>query len=387
MDALLNPYRPGAGTFPPALLGRDELINRFGVEMRRALDRRPGKSLIALGLRGVGKTVLLNRFTQIAEQEGYSVGFIEAPESGDLRVLLARRLRRILAALERRGPSESVRRALRVLKTFSLQLPDGTRVSVDVDALAGHADSGDLGEDLTDLLVAAGEAAADQGSGVLLAIDEIQYLTTQELAGLISAIHRTTQLDLPVVLVGAGLPQLPKLTGEAKSYAERLFEFPTVGPLEPDDAAAAITIPADAHDVTYSPTAVDLIVTNSNGYPYFLQEWGHHVWNTADVSPIDADTVVLASDAVIDHLDRNFFLVRFDRLTPKEKNYLRAMAELGGGPHRSGDIAHQLGVRVEQVGPRRNALIKKGMIYSPAHGATAFTVPLFDDFLRRSLPD
>lgn len=387
MDALLNPYRPGAGTFPPALLGRDDLINRFGIEMRRALDRRPGKSLIALGLRGVGKTVLLNRFTQIAEQEGYSVGFIEAPESGDLRVLLARRLRRILAALERQGPSQAVLRALRVLKTFSLQLPDGSRVSVDVDALAGHADSGDLGEDLTDMLVAAGEAAVEQGGGVLLAIDEIQYLSTKELAGLISAIHRTTQLDLPVVLVGAGLPQLPKLAGEAKSYAERLFEFPTVGPLEPDDAAAAITIPADAHDVEYLPEAVNLIVANSNGYPYFLQEWGHHVWNAADSSPIDADTVGSATDAVIDHLDRNFFLVRFDRLTPKEKSYLRAMAHLGPGPHRSGDIAGQLGVRVEQVAPRRNALIKKGMIYSPAHGATAFTVPLFDDFLRRSLPD
>jgi len=383
MDELTNPYRPGAGTQPPALLGRDELIDHFGVTVRRAIDRRPGKSLMPIGLRGVGKTVLLNRFAEIASQEGLAVGFIEAPESGDFRSLLVNRLRKILLTYDAGKPTAKVLRALRVLKTFSMQTPDGSRFSIDVDALAGQADSGDLVDDVADVLVAVGEAAADRHSGVLLAVDELQYLAGLELAALITAIHRTTQQDLPVVLVGAGLPQLPGIAGDAKSYAERLFEFPVIGSLKHDDARAAIQVPADAQGVTVSDDALDAIVNRAHGYPYFLQEWGYHVWNAADVSTIDFDVVERATPRVINHLDHNFFLVRFDRLTPAEKTYLHAMARLGPGPHRSGDIAAELGVRVESVGPRRSALIAKGMIYSPAHGDTAFTVPLFDEFLNR----
>lgn len=387
MDELRNPYRPGAGTRPPALVGRDELLSDFRVTVGRALSGRPGKSVMPIGLRGVGKTVLLNRFAEIADDAGFAVGFIESPESGDFRVLLVNRLRKILLGLDGTRRTKRVLRALRVLKTFALQLPGGPTLSFDVEALAGSADSGVLAEDLTDLLVAAGEAAQGHGTGILLAIDELQYLTEEELAALITAIHRTTQLDLPVVLVGAGLPQLPGLVGEAKSYAERLFEFPRIGSLDHDDARAAIVRPAADLGVQFTEAAVEVIIERSHGYPYFLQEWGSQAWNAAAASPIERGIVDAVTPRVTKHLDDNFFLVRFDRLTPAEKKYLGAMAELGPGPHRSGDVASQLGVRVESVAPRRSGLIRSGMLYSPAHGDTAFTVPRFDEFLRRAVPN
>lgn len=383
MDELANPYRPGAGTQPPALLGRDALIDRFGVTIGRAAQGRPGKSLMPIGLRGVGKTVLLNRFTEIAALEGFKVGFVETPDSGDFRRLLALKLRAILLDLDRGPVSRAARRALRALKSFTYQLPDGSSISLDVEALVGTADSGDLATDVTDLLVATGEAAKSRSTGVLLAIDEVQYLSAHELGALITAIHRTSQLNLPVVLVGAGLPQLPGLAGDAKSYAERLFEFPEVGSLGPDDARAAIAVPAEQEGVGFTPEALTRIVELSQGYPYFLQEWAYHVWNHAEVSPITREDVDAVEPVVVEHLDKNFFLVRFDRLTPKEREYLHAMAELGPGPQRSGDIAAKLGVKVETVAPRRSGLIVKGMIYSPAHGDTAFTVPLFGEFLQR----
>lgn len=388
MDEFENPYRPGAGTPPPALTGRDALIEAFAVTVRRAAGGKPTKSLMPIGLRGVGKTVLLNRFSEIAKQEGLQVAFIEAPETGDFRTLLAARLRKVILQLDStpKKAGKAALRALRVLKTFSLQLPDGSSVSLDVDPLAGEADSGLLSEDLSDLLVALGEAAVDQDRGVLLALDEVQYLTGEELGGLITAIHRTTQLNLPVVLVGAGLPQLPGLAGDAKSYAERLFNFPEIGSLSHADATAALVVPAQEAGADIDDDAIDLLIQEARGYPYFLQEWGYHVWNLSPGSTIRGDDVRAARPSVIDQLDRNFFLVRFDRLTPKEKVYLRAMAELGPGPHRSGDIAAALDVKVESIAPRRSGLITKGMIYSPAHGDTAFTVPLFDEYLRRAMP-
>ncbi len=386
MDEYQNPYRPGAGTTPPALIGRDELIRQFGLALRRAKTGRPGKSVMAVGLRGVGKTVLLNRFSENAEHEGFTVAFIEATDSGDFATLLAVRLRKILLELDRRGVSRNVVRALRVLKSFTLNLPDGSSIQLDPEPLLGEADSGRLGEDLTDLLVALGEAARDREHGVLIAVDEVQYLSAEELSAAIVAIHRTTQLNLPLVLVGAGLPQLPGLAGEARSYSERLFEFPEIGSLNDADARAALDIPARNAGVAFSDEALTEIVKASHGYPYFLQEWGYHVWNHALASPVPVDDVRAVQPFVLAALDRDFFRVRLDRLTPKEREYLRAMADLGPGPHRSGDIAAQLGVRVESVGPRRSALIRKGMIYSPAHGDTAFTVPLFDEFLRRVMP-
>ncbi len=338
-----------------------------------------------IGLRGVGKTVLINRFAEIAHDEGFQVAFVEAPETGDFRALLAIRLRKILLTLEQGPAKRAAVSALRALKSFALQLPDGSSIRLDVDPSVGSADSGNLAEDLTDLLVVTGEAAREQQAAFLLAIDEVQYLSETELGALITAIHRTTQLELPVMLVGAGLPQLPGLAGDAKSYAERLFDFPMIGSLDPEEARSAIAIPVEELEVEINSDALDLIVERSEGYPYFLQEWGYHVWNYSVGSPITSDDVQSVTPAVKDELDKNFFLVRFDRLTPKEKDYLYSMAQLGPGPHRSGDIAAKLGVRVESVAPRRSGLIGKGMIYSPAHGDTAFTVPLFDDFLLRAM--
>lgn len=385
MDAFDNPFRPGAGTPPPALVGRDELIEKYDVALRRALTERPGKSLMPIGLRGVGKTVLLNRFQEIARDQGLRIAFIEASESGDFKRLLVTRLRSVLLELDQGAVSRAVKRALGILKSFTYTLPDGTSVSLDVDAVAGSADSGVLSEDMSDLLTALGEAAQDRGSGVLIAIDEVQYLDAAELAAVISAIYRTVQLSLPVVLVGAGLPQLPGLAGTAKSYAERLFDFPRIDSLEADDARTVLSQPAAEQGVTFTDEALDELVNITHGYPYFLQEWGYHVWNTAPRSPITLEDVRLAVPDVQHQLDNNFFLVRMDRLTPAEKQYLQAMAELGPGPHRSGDIAAKLGVKVESVAPRRSVLIQKGMVYSPAHGDTAFTVPLFDEFLRHTL--
>lgn len=387
MDRGINPYRPGAGNQPPALIGRDALIDGFGVAIRRTMAHQPGKSVIPIGLRGVGKTVLLNRFTQIAADAGMQTDFIEAPETGHFPTLLATHLRRLLLDMTRSGVKDAARRALRVLKAFTLQLPDGSTIKLDVDALTGHGDSGVLQDDVTDLMVAVGEAALEYDTGLCVAIDEVQYLAREELGALIAAIHRTTQLDLPVMLVGAGLPQLPGLAGEAKSYAERLFDFPEIGSLDALEAADALAIPAKEAGVAYEKDALDRIVAEADGYPYFLQEWGYHVWETAEHDPIDLDDVARAHGRVVDQLDQNFFQVRFGRLTPKEKEYLRAMAALGPGPHRSGDIASALGVKVESVAPRRSQLISKGMVYSPAHGDTAFTVPLFDKFLKRVMPD
>lgn len=385
MDRLLNPYRPGAGTQPPALIGRDAIITDFGVVLGRAAAGMPGKSVVALGLRGVGKTVLLNRFSEIATQQGFKVGFVEAPETGNFRTLLAIRLRQILLDLDRAGPvSATVTAALAVLKSFVLTLPDGTSLQLADQAFVGKGDSGVLSEDLTDVLVTTGEAARDRGTGILIAVDELQYLTDEEFAGLIVAIHRTTQLNLPVVLAGAGLPQVPRLAGDAKSYAERLFDFARVDELAFDEAAQALTVPAVAAGVDITTEAVSAMVSASRGYPYFVQEWGSAAWNSAPGSPIGGDDVSAARTAVRQALDDNFFRVRLDRLTPKEREYLYAMAQLGSGPHRSGDIAHQLGVNVESVAPRRSTLIRKGMVYSPAHGDTAFTVPLFDEFMLRT---
>ncbi len=384
MDAVQNPFSPGAGTSPPAFLGREELLESYRVALQRTILGRPGKSIMPIGLRGVGKTVLLNRFDQMAHDEGLVSAFIEAPESGDFEHLLAARLRSILLGLDAGTVSGAVKRALGTLKSFAYALPDGSSISLNVDAIAGRADSGVLADDVTDLLVATGEAVRERGRGLLLAVDEVQYLDSEELGALITAVHRTVQLSLPIILVGAGLPQLPGLAGNAKSYAERLFDFPEIGSLGDDDAAAVLAVPARELGVEFSRDALARLLEFTHGYPYFLQEWGYHVWNAAPSTPIGLDDVTLAARDVQQRLDENFFRVRMDRLTPLERRYLLAMAELGPGPHRSGDIAAKLGVKVESVAPRRSTLIKKGMVYSPAHGDTAFTVPMFDDFLRRS---
>jgi hypothetical protein len=386
MDRYQNPFSPGAGTQPPAFIGRDALIEDYEIALRRTIDGRPGKSIMPIGLRGVGKTVLLNRFHTMAQERQLAGALIEASDSGDFKHLLAARLRSILLELDQGSVSAKVKRALGVLKAFTYTLPDGSSISLNVDAVLGSADSGMLDEDLTALLVAVGEATQDRSRGLLLAIDEVQYLGADELGALISAIHRTVQLNLPVILVGAGLPQLPGLAGNAKSYAERLFDFPEIGSLETPDAKAALEVPVRAQNVQFDGPALDALLSYARGYPYFLQEWGYHVWNAAPRSPITIDDVARSAPKVQEQLDKNFFRVRMDRLTPAEKEYLVAMADLGAGPHRSGDIAGALGVKVASVAPRRSGLIKKGMLYSPAYGDTAFTVPMFDEFLRRARP-
>jgi AAA ATPase domain len=386
VDEFDNPFSPGAGLPPPAFVGRDSLLSGYRISLRRTKSGRPGKSIMPIGLRGVGKTVLLNRFHEMAQEYEFAAAFIEAPETGDFKSILAARLRTILLGLDKGPVSRAVKQALGILKSFAYTLPDGSSISLNVDAVEGSADSGVLADDITDLLIAVGQAAEDRKRGLLLAIDEVQYLTSDELAALISAIHRTGQLGLPVILVGAGLPQLPGLAGNAKSYAERLFDFPEIGSLDDTDARAVLAVPAAAQQVAFDADALDALLEFTMGYPYFLQEWGYHVWNAAPQSPITLDDVRLAAPDVQRQLDENFFRVRMDRLTPGEKAYLAAMADLGAGPHRSGDIASKLGVKVESVAPRRSGLIKKGMLYSPAHGDTAFTVPMFDDFLRRSRP-
>ena len=269
-------------------------------------------------------------------------------------------------------------------KAFKMKYSD-VEFSVDMASEAGVADSGDLEGDLADLLMAVGEAAKEADTAVVLFIDELQYIPEEQLAALISALHRTSQSQLPVTLVAAGLPQLVGQTGRAKSYAERLFEFIRVDKLDPPAAKDALCKPAEREGVSFTPKAVSEILTQTQGYPYFLQEWGKHVWDIAETSPIDETVSKAATESALSELDQSFFRVRLDRLTPMEKQYLRAMAELGPGPHRSGDIADKLQKAVSAVAPVRNKLISKGMIYSPSHGDTAFTVPLFDGYMRRTM--
>ena len=347
--------------------------------------------MMVVGLRGVGKTVLLNRIQQIAEADGYLTEMLEAPEHKSLAALLAPALRSLILKLERgEHINHLARRAFRVLRSFASVVKvkySDVEVSLDGETEAGVADSGDLEADLADLLVSVGEAAQARGAAVALIIDELQYLDEIELSALIIGIHRVAQKQLPIVLIGAGLPQLVGLSGRSKSYSERLFDFPTAGALSPPEGRQALQGPAEQEGASFSADAILEILRLTEGYPYFLQEWGYQAWNAApEGHPIDLAAVEVATPIALERLDRSFFRVRFDRLTPAEKRYLRAMAELGAGPHRSGDIAAMLNVKVSSTGPTRAKLIAKGMIYSPAHGDTAFTVPLFDQFMRRIMP-
>jgi hypothetical protein len=391
MDPIRNPFVPGAGASPSELFGRESMLHQARIAFERIKAGRPAKSFIAVGLRGVGKTVLLNHIRDLAVEAGYRTATIEAHEGKPLAALLVPQFRRLLLDLDRLGAlSTQVKRSLRVLRSFmsgiKVKLYDA-ELSLDIQGEAGTADSGDLEADLPELFAAVGEAAKARGLAVALMIDEIQYLGARDMGALIMAMHRMQQDRLPVTMVAAGLPQVVGLSGQAKSYAERLFDFPRVDPLSPEDAARALVEPAAAEDAAFTPAAIAEIVRITQGYPYFLQEWGYHAWNIAQQSPITQDDVAVASAQAVEQLDRGFFRVRFDRLTPRERDYVRAMASLGGGPQRSGDVAECLGVRVQSLGPLRSSLIAKGMIYSPAHGDAAFTVPMFEAFLYRTMPD
>ena len=390
VDPIKNPYAPGAGTPPPELAGRDELRETVRIALERVRAGRPTKSILMVGLRGVGKTVLLDRLRQDAETSGIQTLGVESPENRSLPGMLAPQLRQALLRLSRNERAKGfAQRALRGLAGFAKALKvkyQDIEVGFDFEPEAGLADNGDLEHDLQALLEVTGEAAKQARTALAMFVDELQYVEEEQLAALITALHRIAQRNLPVVLVGAGLPQLPGKMGRAKSYAERRFDFPQIGPLPGEAARLAISKPAADQGVALASDALDQIVQETQGYPYFLQEWGKHAWDAAEASPITLRDVERATTAAVAALDESFFRVRFDRLTPVEKKYLRAMAELGPGPHRSGDIAEQLGRSVTALGPTRSQLIVKGMIWSPSHGDTAFTVPLFDQFMRRIMP-
>jgi hypothetical protein len=390
MDPVRNPFSPGAGSPPPELAGREPILEQARILLGRVQLGRPEKSLLLTGLRGVGKTVLLNEIRRMAQEAGYRTVLIEAHEDKSLAALIAAPLKTVFFELDRLAlAGERAKRGLRVLRSFvgALKLKLGEmEIGLDIEPEAGAADSGDIEIDLPNLLEALGEAAREKKSAVAILIDEIQYLQPKELGAVIMAMHRMQQRQLSIVLVGAGLPVLPGLAGESKSYAERLFAFPNVGALSKSDADLATSEPIFAENVQISQEVLDATYQFTKGYPYFIQEWGYQMWNLAQSSPIEMSVVQAAAEIVVKRLDDNFFRVRFDRLTPSEKNFLRAMAELGPNASRSGDIATTLGVKVNSIGPVRAKLIKKGMIYSPVYGDMAFTVPLFDEFMKRAMP-
>lgn len=391
MNPINNPFSPGAGAPPPELVGRDSLLEQARILLGRVKQKRSEKSLLLTGLRGVGKTVLLNDIERMAKAEGYQTILLEAHEEKPLAELIYPALRGLLFELDRvAGAGDKVKRGLAVLRSFigSIKLTvNDVALGLDIEPAKGTADSGDLEIDLPNLFVAIAEAALERQTAVALLIDEIQYLSQKELGALIMAMHKMQQKQLPLVLLAAGLPVLAGMAGESKSYAERLFNYPDIGALSEADASMALRDPARHVGVEFDDDALHEVFRLTHGYPYFIQEWGYQSWNMAAASPITLEIVRNATTEVIRRLDKNFFRVRYDRLTPGEKNFLRAMAHLGPGSHRTGDIATALKMTVKGIGPVRSKLIKKGMIYSPAHGDMAFTVPLFDEFMKRAMPN
>jgi hypothetical protein len=389
MDPRSNPFSPGAGSAPPELSGRDKVIEDVSIALHRIKNGLSAKSILMVGLRGVGKTVLLNRLKNDAESEGLVCVQFESPEDRNLPAMIVPSLRAALLKLNRlSGLGDAVSKAVRILGSFisSAKIKyAGMEFGFELGAEPGIADSGDLDYDLAELLQAIGEAAKEKNTAVVLFIDELQYVPELELAALISALHVCAQKKLPVALVGAGLPQLVGNVGRAKSYAERLFDFPEIGPLPPEAATVALQRPVNQHQVRFEVGAIDEILRQTKGYPYFLQEWGSMCWGVAKTQVITEEDALAATELAILQLDSSFFRVRFDRCTPMEKNYLRAMAGINSATPRSGDIAVALNKAVHQIAPLRQSLISKGMIYSPAHGDTAFTVPLFADYMKRML--
>lgn len=385
MDARRNPYTPGAGTRPPALTGRGRQLDQFELLLGRLRNGRSERSMLIDGLRGVGKTVLLNTFKDMAEEQGWYAAKLEIRHDTDLRVTISRVAHRLLLEM---STSERIKdranKALRVLKSFSLRTPEGFELSLGVEP-AGTADSGDLEYDIAELFLELGQTALEGGTGVALLIDEIQFLNRQELEALIHALHEVAQAELPLALTGCGLPSLPRLAGEAKSYAERLFLFQSVGSLDSAAASDALTIPAVNAGVQFEPAAVEAILELSDRYPYFLQEYGKHSWLIAKDEAITDRDVEEAHPRVLSDLDDGFFSVRYQRANPSERNYIDAMAGLGDGPHPTREINQALGFsKPAESSITRAELIDKGLIYASERGFVEFTVPHFADFVRRS---
>lgn len=346
--------------------------------------------MLLKGLRGVGKTVLLTEFELIAQREGWISARLEATEDVEIATAIASLTRRVLLELSvgERAKDRAIR-ALGVLRSFMkvhVPMGDTGTMILDFEERPGKADSGQLDGDLSGLFVELGEAARDAGTGVLFTVDEIQYLSKKELAALIVGLHRVSQLALPVLVVGAGLPSLPGLAGEARSYAERLFTFVDIGSLDGDDGRRALVEPVMNEGASWSDDAVDRVLELTEGYPYFLQEFGKQAWNVSPGPVIRRSDVEAAAALAQDDLDHGFFRARIDRTPDADRDYLRAMATLGGpGPYKSGDVSRAMGKTTSQTGPVRDNVIKRGLVFAPRHGEVAFTVPMFDSFVRRAL--
>jgi len=380
-----NPYNPGSGRPPPELAGRASVIDLVRSELERAVEGRSSRDIMLLGLRGVGKTVLLVEFEKMAEEiTSHVSNVIEADNNTPLPQLLVPQLFRILIRLNRiKRAKHQAERAWNMFKSFASAFKI-TIGGTGIEVKNTHA-TGDLTLDLTDLFVDIGEAAKAGNTAVIILVDEVQCLNGNDLGALIMALHKISQRQLPILFIGAGLPQLPKLAGEIKSYAERLFHYELIGKLDRTAAIDALVEPASAGNVRYTSGALNLIIKQTQGYPYYLQEWGKHAWDIALSSPITAKHVTEASKLAIATLDNGFFASRLRRLTDRQQDYARAMAELTL-PARSSEVAKVLGSKVERTAPVREEIIKKGMAYSPKRGLIDFTIPLFDEFLRRSLP-
>jgi hypothetical protein len=389
VDEILNPYAPGAGTQPPELAGRDRELSAFSVLLGRLSAGRPEQNLVLWGLRGVGKTVLLNRFAAEAEDTGWGQGYIELRGRGPLRPVLAQIAAQAAHSLGRRKSiRKRLARTLSVIGSFSITaMPTGVTFTLDVDPTPGRGDSGQLDMDLQDVLVELGETARQAQAGVVFFFDEMQFAEKDDLEALLAAFHRIGQRKLPVALVCAGLPQLPGRLAEASSYAERLFQFMEIGRLAPEDARTALTLPASREDVAYDEPALDFILARAERYPFFLQTYGRYAWLAATRSPITEQDAHTADAIAREQLDNGFHRARLNRATPTEQRYLAALAALGEGPQLTANIAAKLKGTQQSTGlARQNLIDVKGLIYSPKRGYVDFTAPLFGDYLRRHHP-
>ena len=385
MDPVQNPFSPGAGTPPPELAGREELLEEARIMIGRALNGRSTQGMLMTGLRGVGKTVILNELIRIAEEQGALPLYLEATADSSLSELLAPELKKLFFSLNRMaGTKEKVKKGLVVLRNFigTIHVNVGD-IGLDIEPFAGIADSGNIETDLADLFECVAEAAKEKGKAVLLLVDEVQYLPRKELGALIMSFHRLQQRQLPFAVIGAGLPMLAGLAGKTKSYAERLFLYPQVDALNCDATRQAIEPPFTACGIKIDRKAMDMVFESSKGYPYFLQEWGYQLWNRVEQKKITVDDVRCVKSKVTKRLDENFFHARLERLMPGEKEFLYAMAKCGEIV-RVADVAKELRVGVASISKRRASLLTKGMVYSPRYGELAFTVPMFGQFMLRS---
>ncbi len=396
MDPVRNPFAPGAGQRPPELAGRDREVDAFEIVLERVARGRPERSLVLTGLRGVGKTVLLGELRSMAIRAGWGAGKIEARPDAELRRPLSAALHRAIRDLAvRHDDPERVDEVLGILKAFAQRsAPEGAKLrerwqpGIDVAARSGRADSGDIEIDLVELLSDLGGMAADTGRGIAVFIDEMQDLGPDDVSALCAACHEISQSRLPVIVVGAGLPHLPAVLSASKSYSERLFRYSRIDRLERTAADAALELPAEEEGAGFTSEALEAMYAATGGYPYFIQAYGKAVWDLAPASPMTAADVAVAAPEAESELAVGFFGSRFERATPGEREYLRAMAdvavEIGDETDAvpTADVAATLGRKPQSLSPARDALLKKGLIYSGERGRIAFTVPHFGRYLR-----